>query len=191
MKKLSLLLIDLYQNFISPYKGFSCAHRLATGEVGCSGYGKKVISRFGLKTGYALLQRRFAECKCSSEALKKELMHNHTPKKLLHPKMASQQGFCDADCGGCDAPNCDMPSCDMPDCDLPGKNCSVFDACDCCDIPDCGSKNKTKISDDKYQQRVQKKMEKKKAKEEAKKVSLKKDSGTSDWDSDGDGDGGD
>ena len=174
MKKLSLLLIDLYQNFISPYKGYSCAHRIATGEVGCSGYGKKVISRFGLKTGYALLQRRFAECKCSSEALKKELVHNHAPKKLLHPKMVSQQGFCDADCGGCDMPNCDGPDC--------GRDCSPSDLCD---IGDCGS-DKRNANNPKYQERVKKKMEKKKAKEEAKKVSLKKDS-SGDWDSDGDG----
>lgn len=181
MKKISLLLIDLYQNFISPYKGYSCAYRLATGEVGCSGYGKKVISRFGLKTGYSLLQRRFAECKCSSDQLKKELIHNHAPKKLLHPKMAFQQGFCDADCGGCDMPNCDMPDCGS-------KNCSSFDLCD---IADCGS-DKRNSNNEKYQQRVQKKIEKKKAKEDAKAqrkgVSLDKDRGRY---GDSDGDGGD
>lgn len=175
MTKISLLLIDLYQNFISPYKGYSCAYRLATGEVGCSGYGKKVISRFGLKTGYALLQRRFAECKCSSEALKKELIHTYKQKRVINPKMGYQRGECD--CSGCDVPNCDMPDCN------PGKNCSPFDVCD---IPDCGN-DKRNVNNPKYQERVQKKMEKKKAKEDAKKVSLKKDSGGGDWDSDGDG----
>lgn len=160
MRKLSIFLIEIYQKYISPYKGFSCAHRIATGEIGCSGYGKKVISRYGLTTGYALLQRRFAECKCSSDELKKDLIHQYKPKKAFHPKMANQQGFCDADCG-----NCDGPSCDLPDCNI-GKKCPSIDICDFCDFPDCG--NKHKVSDAKYMNRIKKKMEKKKAKEKSK-----------------------
>ena len=37
MKAPALLAIRLYQRFISPYKGFSCAYRVHTGLPGCSG----------------------------------------------------------------------------------------------------------------------------------------------------------
>jgi putative component of membrane protein insertase Oxa1/YidC/SpoIIIJ protein YidD len=168
MKNLSLFLINFYQKYISPYKGFNCAYRVATGEIGCSGYGKKVISRFGFKTGYSLLQRRFEECKCSSEELKKDFIQKPVNKRIVHPKFGSQGGF--VDCGGCDVPHCDLPSCDSP-CDSPSDLC---DFAECCDIPDCGSKNKRKASDEKYTKRVQKKMEKKAAKEQKNKVSLEK-----------------
>jgi len=134
MTKTALFMIELYQKYISPYKGFSCAHKIATGEIGCSGYGKKVISRYGIKTGYSLLQRRFAECKCSSEELKKDPAYKAKHiKKYFHPQMASQQGFCDLDCGGCDIPNCDLPS-PKKMCSGTMNICDFFDICDLLDF---------------------------------------------------------
>ena len=60
---LALLLIRGYQRWLSPYKGYSCAYRLHVGgSEGCSGYGLKVIQRYGLVTGYKLLQRRLWRC---------------------------------------------------------------------------------------------------------------------------------
>lgn len=40
MKAPALGAIWVYQNFISPYKGFSCAHRVVHGGDGCSGFAK-------------------------------------------------------------------------------------------------------------------------------------------------------
>jgi putative component of membrane protein insertase Oxa1/YidC/SpoIIIJ protein YidD len=174
MKKIALALIEVYQKHISPYKGFSCAYRVATGEVGCSGYGKKVISRFGITKGYALLKRRFKCCKYCSEQLKKELEKKQITRHIPH-HMRHQAGFCDVpDCGGCDVPNCDLPSpdcgsCDIPDCD-PGiklPHCGGFTIGDFCDFasccgdfnPNCGATS-SRLTDEKQIKKVQDKIDK-------------------------------
>jgi putative component of membrane protein insertase Oxa1/YidC/SpoIIIJ protein YidD len=90
---LALAAIRFYQRFISPYKGFACALRVATGGDSCSAYGHAVIARFGLRRGLALLQRRFELCGHAHERLRA------TPPP--HPRLKYQQGFCD---GPCDVP---------------------------------------------------------------------------------------
>jgi len=54
--------IGLYQRYISPYKGYACAHRVYYGRLSCSEYGKQVISDEGLAAGAMLLWQRFDEC---------------------------------------------------------------------------------------------------------------------------------
>jgi putative component of membrane protein insertase Oxa1/YidC/SpoIIIJ protein YidD len=83
-----------YQRYLSPYKGFSCAYRCATGRDGCSGYGYRVIDRFGLGPGLALLRRRLHRCGETHRS------HASTPNPLLH----YQRGECDLPCDlPCDA----------------------------------------------------------------------------------------
>ena len=142
MKNLALLLISSYQKYISPYKGYSCAYRVATGDVGCSGYGKKVIGRFGIIKGYALLKRRFIDCKICKDELDKEKSHNHK-KRFNH----SQRG----DCSGLD---CAIGDCGLPN---PGDACldlfgNATDAIECCDA--CSSNSsENPDEDDKKQDR--------------------------------------
>jgi putative component of membrane protein insertase Oxa1/YidC/SpoIIIJ protein YidD len=62
MKTFLLLAIRLYQRHISPRKGYSCAHRVYLGGEGCSGHGYRVISRYGVIRGLALLRRRVNAC---------------------------------------------------------------------------------------------------------------------------------
>jgi putative component of membrane protein insertase Oxa1/YidC/SpoIIIJ protein YidD len=124
---LALAAIRFYQRFISPYKGFSCALRVATGGASCSAYGHAVIARFGLLRGFGLLQRRFALC-------------GHVHGRLravapVQPRLKYQRGFCDV-------PACDGP-CDLP-CHGHGGGCvsadTAFDLLGCaCDAGDCGS----------------------------------------------------
>jgi uncharacterized protein len=88
---LALAAIRFYQRFVSPYKGFSCALRVATGGASCSAYGYAVIARFGLLRGLGLQQRRFELCG-----------HVHMRTRAPappHPLLKHQQGFCDV--AGC------------------------------------------------------------------------------------------
>ena len=115
---LALAAIRFYQRFVSPYKGFSCALRVATGGASCSAYGHAVIARFGLLRGLGLLQRRFELCG-----------HVHRRAHACppsHPRLKYQLGFCDAPC---DLP-CDGPGhCASADTIVDAASC-VFDASD-------------------------------------------------------------
>jgi putative component of membrane protein insertase Oxa1/YidC/SpoIIIJ protein YidD len=87
---LALAAIRFYRRFVSPYKGFSCALRVATGGASCSAYGHAVIARLGLVRGLGLLQRRFELCG-----------HVHRRAHACpppHPRLKYQRGFCDAPC---------------------------------------------------------------------------------------------
>jgi putative component of membrane protein insertase Oxa1/YidC/SpoIIIJ protein YidD len=89
---LALAAIRCYQRFISPYKGYSCALRVATGGASCSAYGYAVIARFGLGRGLGLLLRRFELCGHVH-------MRAHAPAPQ-HPRMKYQRGSCDLPCHG-------------------------------------------------------------------------------------------
>jgi uncharacterized protein len=129
LKTIALRAIELYQKYLSPRKGFSCAYRVHAGGMGCSGFGKHAIRKHGFFLGLVLLRRRLA--KCSWHA------HQHTncsgaPSPQVRVTYAAggrfknQGGFVDADCGGCDAPDCDLPSCEGPSCEMPA-----------CEAPSC------------------------------------------------------
>jgi putative component of membrane protein insertase Oxa1/YidC/SpoIIIJ protein YidD len=115
---LALAAIRFYQRFISPYKGFSCALRVATGRASCSAYGHAVIARFGLRRGLGLLQRRFELCG-----------HVHARTRVAapqHPQLKYQRGFCDLPC---DLP-CHGPGhCTSAEADLLGCACDAGDSC--------------------------------------------------------------
>lgn len=113
--RLVLAAIRGYQRHLSPRKGFTCAYRRATGRDGCSGYGYRVIERFGVMAGLALLRRRLRLC---GETYRRRRV---VPDPVLH----YQRGECDP---GCDA------SC-LPD--LPCKGDGVAEAGDC--ACNCGS----------------------------------------------------
>ena len=52
-----------YQRFISPYKGFSCAHRRVYGGISCSAYVKQAIAQMGWKKAFPLVRQRFKDCR--------------------------------------------------------------------------------------------------------------------------------
>ncbi|MAO88974.1 MAG: membrane protein insertion efficiency factor YidD [Dehalococcoidia bacterium] len=58
MKKLTLLIIIMYQQIISPYLGYRCRH-----EPTCSNYGYEAISRHGLITGSSMTISRLLSCR--------------------------------------------------------------------------------------------------------------------------------
>lgn len=110
LQNIAVWSIILYQKYISPYKGFSCAHRISLGSgTGCSGYAKKVFARYGLIKGYALLQRRFYDCRWHSLALQQKRPARHG----YHKYQGGVLDACDvlSACDGCHAPDCDLPHC--------------------------------------------------------------------------------
>jgi len=54
--------ISAYQRFVSPHKGFRCAHHARTGGPTCSNYGKQVLREFGFLDALSLLRLRLAAC---------------------------------------------------------------------------------------------------------------------------------
>ena len=68
---LAVTAISGYQKFISPHKGFSCAHRVLYGCESCSQYFKQVIAEEGIITAIANARGRFQECREANEILKK------------------------------------------------------------------------------------------------------------------------
>jgi putative component of membrane protein insertase Oxa1/YidC/SpoIIIJ protein YidD len=95
-----LITIRLYQRWLSPLKGYSCAYRVHAGGQSCSGYGYVVVRRFGAPMGIKLLRRRMTKCA--------DIFDRHCqPKRSdLHAQANFQSGHCDVSVDGCDG--CDM-----------------------------------------------------------------------------------
>jgi uncharacterized protein len=113
MRRAVLLLIALYQKYLSPYKGFCCAYRIHTGRAGCSALGYRSVRRYGVVAGWAVLHKRITLCGVAHN----RSHHLTSVRSTPH----TQRGGCDV---GCDLP-CDIPF------DIP---CEVTD-CASCDLP--------------------------------------------------------
>jgi len=84
---LAVALIDSYQRFVSPYKGFVCAYRARHRKrSSCSQFGKRAVERLGLLTGFSLIRRRFAKCHAA-----KQVLDYQTPRKREESNRVSPQ----------------------------------------------------------------------------------------------------
>ena len=81
LKLLLLFLINIYQRWVSPNKGFTCAHRAYFGRSTCSAYGKRAVYKYGALTGVTLIFRRFKSCSVALKKLEKENPKDENPKK--------------------------------------------------------------------------------------------------------------
>lgn len=118
MRTLALFAIQLYKQYISPFKGFSCAYRVHTGGCSCSTLGQRAIRRHGLGPGLAILNKRLRRC---------GVAHRRFGSQPAPRRLGAQAGLCDF-------------SCDLP-CEISGaKLCGIgefladfLSCCDCCD----------------------------------------------------------
>ncbi|AFZ67690.1 membrane protein insertion efficiency factor YidD [Deinococcus peraridilitoris] len=55
--------IDGYRRYLSPYKGFRCAHAAFFGGPSCSQAVRDIIEQRGLQDGWSEIQTRFAACR--------------------------------------------------------------------------------------------------------------------------------
>jgi putative component of membrane protein insertase Oxa1/YidC/SpoIIIJ protein YidD len=114
----ALATIGLYQRFISPHKGFRCAHAVQTGRRGCSALGARAIRRHGLWDGLGVLGCRLDACALSHEEIRQARGRR---------RLNAQAGACDADCGvfdACDVAECACDALDCADCFDRKKRCS-------------------------------------------------------------------
>ena len=70
-RNLAVIVISGYQKFLSPHKGFCCAHRVLYGCDSCSQYFKRVIAEEGIVMAIANARGRFQECREANEILKR------------------------------------------------------------------------------------------------------------------------
>ena len=69
--QLMVALIRGYQRFLSPYKGYACAHRVKFGGASCSEYGRQVLASEGWRAGLVKLRGRFRACHAASRTFGK------------------------------------------------------------------------------------------------------------------------
>ncbi|WP_228061460.1 membrane protein insertion efficiency factor YidD [[Phormidium] sp. LEGE 05292] len=48
IRQIACTSISGYQKYLSPHKGFSCAHRILYGGESCSAYIKRIVAQKGL-----------------------------------------------------------------------------------------------------------------------------------------------
>lgn len=107
IRTIALALIRAYQRWISPHKGFACAHRLRLGGSSCSQVGARLIRRHGLRKGLPLLRERLLRCG--------DVQCKAAPRY----RPVSARGDCD--CGSADL-DCFADCCEC------GSNCNLFDS---------------------------------------------------------------
>ncbi len=123
---LALAAVRAYQRWVSPHKGFACAHRVHRGGRGCSAVGARLLRRYGVWNSWPLLRQRLRAC---GEVHR---THHRAPRRLFTGLTLRQRGDCDLPCdlGGCDGPG-------------GGGKWSALDCCSCgCDLFDWGDRKK-------------------------------------------------
>ena len=79
LARLAVALIRLYQRWISPYKGYRCAHRALHGGPSCSEFGIAVAQSDGVLSLWPSLRARFAECRAAAatiRAMRSQVAHD-------------------------------------------------------------------------------------------------------------------
>ncbi len=121
LSPVAVRLIELYQRFLSPLKGFACAYRCRNRRrSSCSQFAKRAFARRGIFAGFDLLDRRFAKCSAAAKVLEYE-----PREKRGKPARAKREWDCDP-VSGCDAAACpDLPSAGCDALDVGGCDCSL------------------------------------------------------------------
>ena len=90
--------IEGYQRYISPYKGFCCAHRAVHDGASCSEWAKRAIKKVGVYSAFPLIIRRLKACNTSYQALKQLGMSsdegNEKEKKDYNPFTDKENIWC-------------------------------------------------------------------------------------------------
>lgn len=102
--------ITVYQLFLSPYKGYRCAHAVLHQGNSCSQAVKLLIAEQGVWHSRASIQQRFAECRAAALVLRRRY------EKGKHQGNCSQKHRDRRRRDAC-LDNCDLP-CDCTDFDF-------------------------------------------------------------------------
>ncbi len=82
INKLTIQLINLYQRYVSPHKGFCCAYRVHTGGLSCSQYTKEVIQENGLFKALPLVKKQFSKCKIAYQEIQEKKSKDNDKEKI-------------------------------------------------------------------------------------------------------------
>jgi putative component of membrane protein insertase Oxa1/YidC/SpoIIIJ protein YidD len=133
----TVLAINAYQRYMSPYKGFTCAHRHLYKGDSCSQYVKRIVVEESLEGAWIAIRERFQECREANLILRNSGSNSEwgvQPKKRRKPQDCNSSNWGDCcqglSCGDCGSPNTQGLDCNPCD----GDGCS-FD----CGGVDCGS----------------------------------------------------
>ena len=145
-------LISFYQRYISPHKGFRCAHRVYHGGQSCSGYAKTAVQTYGLGAAMPLVRQRFSDCGQAARVMKSQAAFSRAQPSFdrSDTDKRSQNSNCWADaacdCATYGCPNPDVSDCGLLDgCDIGVDGCDGCgdldlggcDGCDGCDVAGC------------------------------------------------------
>ena len=134
--------IEAYQRFISPYKGFRCAHRTVHGRDSCSQFAKRVAVKRGVLAMFSLLRRRFTECSVAAQVLDYESREARRRRTSDHSSSASSSSNCDVSPCDCDVPGNAISQCTPDTGDCAPADCGGVDVglsgADCAGGADCG-----------------------------------------------------
>ena len=160
VKAMVLAGIGIYQRYLSPHKGFSCAHRRLYGGVSCSEYFRQAVRRYGAVGALPRLQQRFMDCGEANRILRSQctylaqgLVASHEPipddkkrqknrktnstRRQTNNEVASN-GISESEFWDCCCSSLQLgpDACDVSDCGLD----NALDCSDCsgCDVSDCG-----------------------------------------------------
>ncbi|NEP86993.1 MAG: membrane protein insertion efficiency factor YidD [Okeania sp. SIO2C2] len=131
MNKIAVALIDGYQQYISPRKGFSCAHRILYNDESCYQYIKRMFMEQDFSGAIQAARQRFKACKEANQTLKLQAVSREKKsKKKQDSKLINCCGDVaeeSCECALPDCNNCDFPELDCGSCEL---DCSPnFDCC--------------------------------------------------------------
>ena len=116
MKTICVVLIKFYQRFISPYKGFHCAHHVVYGKDTCSNAVKNLILKYGFFKALPFIRVRFDDCRSAYDYLHAGLVQSHNMDLLCDIP-------CDFDVGDCGGSSSKGSACDcLSFCDWPFSN---------------------------------------------------------------------
>lgn len=85
--------IGVYQRYISPHKGFQCAHRVFSGGPSCSEFAKQAILAQGLIGAIPQIRHHFVECRDAYSLLQLRL-HAQSPTDVDEKSPLARQGDC-------------------------------------------------------------------------------------------------
>lgn len=104
--KTALGLIFVYQRWISPRKGFRCAHSVLHGGPGCSGFAKEAIRDVGFWKAVRVIRQRFRDCHAAmlvlnSDQRPKNEDQSQSPIGKKPKESWCRPEYCAPDCGTC------------------------------------------------------------------------------------------
>lgn len=121
VKFISIQLIKLYQIFISPRKGYRCAHSVLHGDTGCSGAVINILNNNKLLDCPKLIKERFSNCKLAYQTIQEEKKKDNKDKSNRCSTNKCSGKGCTRntigegidcidfdDCGDCDVGSCDF-----------------------------------------------------------------------------------